>query len=110
MKQKTPKIMTKWNTIEGERLIDAFMVATKRPDIMRLFLDDLMTESELDLCIRRFQAVYMLSIGTPYSYVSSATGLSSATIARISKQMCNRRNGYGEIMFRLYPNGIRYHD
>ncbi len=110
MNQKTPKIITKWNTLEGKQLIDAFMAATKRPDIMRLFLDDLMTESELDLCIRRFQAVHMLSMATPYALVSNVTGLSSATIARISKQICNRRNGYGEIMSMLYPNGIRYFD
>ncbi len=78
--------------------------------MLRLFLDDLLTENEMDLLIRRLQAAYMLSLATPYSFVETSTGLSSSVIARISKQLRDKKGGYCEILRRLYPNGIRYLD
>jgi uncharacterized protein YerC len=109
MRQKTLIKRTKWNTVDGERLIRAFRL-TRTPDMMRLFLDDLLTENEADLCIRRFQAADMLRIGTPYSFIRNSTGLSPNTIAQISKKMRDNRGGYSEILERLHPNGIRYFD
>jgi len=106
---KNARIRTKWDTIDGERLIKVLMM-TETPDMMRLFLDDLLTESEIDLCIRRLQAVYMLSLATPYRFVRNSTGLSPSTISRISKQLIDKRGGYSEALKRLYPNGIRYFD
>ncbi len=104
-----PKVRTKWDSIDGERLIRAFRLA-ETPNILRLFLDDLLTEKELNLFIRRLQAAYLLSLGTPYSFVKISTGLSQTTIARISKQLRDKRAGYNEILIRLNPNGFRYFD
>jgi len=86
------------------------LMLIQTPDMMRLFLDDLLMDSEIDLFTRRLQAADMLYIGTPYRYVRDSMGLSSKIIARISKQMRDKRGGYSEILEKLHPHGIRYFD
>ena len=104
---KTIKISSSWNTLDGQRLSSALMSA-KTPDLMRLFIDDLLTKNELGHCIKRLKAVEMLLMGAPYSVVQTSTGLSSRIVARISKRLQDKRCGYCEIMERLHPNGIRH--
>ena len=98
-----------WNSIDNNRLIKALMVI-RTPDLMRLFLDDLLTKSEIEQCIRRLHAVELILMGAPYVFVRQSTGLGPSTIARISKQLIYKKGGYQEIMDRLHPNGFRYFD
>ncbi len=58
------------------------------------FFRDLLTEAELIEFATRWQAAQMLDKKVSYSAISSKTGLSSTTIARISKWLNNGMDGY----------------
>ncbi len=94
-----------WNTIDSHRLVRAFLAANNA-DQIRNFLNDIMTENELDQMVKRLKAVHMINIGTPYRYVSSEIGLSSATIARLSKKLADKKGGFHEIMKKLRPDEV----
>ena len=64
------------------------------------FLRDLLTEHEIVEFGQRWKAVRMLDAGTPYTEIERTTGLSSRTIARISKWLQQGRGGYGLILER----------
>jgi len=79
-----------WNelldTVDGKRFFDAFELA-HRYGVTRLFLSELFTAKELSRFINRVSAAYWIDMGTPYSEISSQTGMSSKAIAQISKKL-----------------------
>jgi TrpR-related protein YerC/YecD len=86
---------------EYDNLIGAFL-ALNTPNEARRFLVDLMTKKEVDEFSRRFQAARMLSENIPYSEIVKKTGLSSTTIARVSRFLRGKNSGYGTIIDRLH--------
>lgn len=62
---------------------------------------DLMTEAEITEFSNRFCAAQMLSKKLPYSAIEKETGLSSATVARVSKWLNSGKNGYKEVIAKL---------
>jgi len=58
------------------------------------FLLDLMTEKEMLEFSRRFEVAKMLDDGISYSRIEKKTGMSSTTIARISKSLNSDNFGY----------------
>lgn len=80
---------------------------TETSDELENFLDDLLTQSELEMCVKRFSAAYQLSLGIPYSFIQESTGLSSATIAIIAKKFDVKRSGYSQALKRLNPHGSK---
>jgi uncharacterized protein YerC len=98
-----------WNISDKERLIAAFCVAESDEDIA-IFLADLFTAGEIDLCEKRLKAACLIKDGAPYSQIHSITGLSSNTIARISKQLRNKKGGFQRIMELLKQKGPAYFD
>jgi len=103
-----PNSLINWNTINADRLVKAFLIAGNDPDSLRLFLDDLLTKSELEQCIKRMYAANLLVLGTPFKFIVMMTGLSTATITRISRQTRHKNGGYCSTLRKLYPQGIRY--
>ncbi len=99
-----------WNTADANRLVKALLISAKNPDTLRIFIDDLLTKSEIKLCVTRLHAVNLIILGMPYTSIVQLTGLSSTTIARISKQICNKKGGYYNTIQKMYPHGIRYFD
>lgn len=61
---------------------------------MTRFLRDLLTEAELDDIAKRWQAALLLDQGVSYRTIISRTGLSSTTVARISKWLQEGTGGY----------------
>lgn len=98
--------MINWNTTNSNRLIAALM-KTDTPNEMRDFLDDLLTENELETSVKKLTAAYQLSLAIPYSFIRDSTGLSSATIARVAKQLDNKKGGYCKALKRLNPHGSK---
>src|SRR3989344_2470112 len=98
-----------WNYDNNDLLIRAFKLANSEHLIKSLLLD-LLTEGEMKLCVRRLRAAALILDCAPYSHIQSATGLSSTTIARISKQLINKRGGFQEILGKMNPHGRRYSD
>lgn len=69
------------------------------------FLRDLLTEQEILEFGKRWQAAQMLSQKIPYSAIEKKTGLSSTTVARISKWLNRGMGGY-----KLMINRLNHHN
>ncbi|MCB0336152.1 MAG: hypothetical protein KDD62_07590 [Bdellovibrionales bacterium] len=65
------------------------------------FLRDLMTEAEVAEFARRWKAARLLAQGVPYTSIEAETGLSSATIARVSKWLHKGQGGYRVLLKKL---------
>jgi len=58
------------------------------------FMLDLLTEKEILEFSRRFEVAKMLEDGISYAIIEKKTGMSSTTIARISKALNSENMGY----------------
>lgn len=67
----------------------------------RKFFRDLLTEQEILEFARRWHAVIMLDQKIPYVMIEKDTGLSSATIARISRWLYSGKGGYKLMLKKL---------
>lgn len=94
------KNMAKWNTKTTENLLNAIL-ALKNTTEAKKFLRDLLTEQEICEFSRRWQAAQMLSQKIPYAAIEKKTGLSSTTVARISKWLNKGMGGYKLMINRL---------
>lgn len=100
--------MSKADAQKTQDLIEA-VLALKTQDEAKRFLRDLLTEAEITEFGNRFRAAMMLSEKSPYSAIVQATGLSSTTIARVSKWLNQGENGYKTIIARLAKHHTRPH-
>jgi len=91
----------KWTTYQSKVLVQAIL-ALKTPDEARRFLRDLMTKGEIEEFSKRLQAAEMLTQKVPYSIIEEKTGLSSTTVARVSKWLNGKGGGYKTIISRLH--------
>ncbi len=89
-----------WNTKETQQLIAA-VLELRNTDEAKRFLRDLMTEGEIKEFANRLEAAKLLSQDVQYNTITEDTGLSSATIARISKWLKGSLGGYRLILNRL---------
>ena len=90
-----------WKKPENERLVRA-VLALKDAEEVRHFLRDLMTEGEIEEFAKRLKAAEMLQNEIPYSKIVADTGLSSTTVARVSKWLKGKEGGYRRILHRLH--------
>ncbi|MDQ1273347.1 MAG: hypothetical protein QG591_1977 [Planctomycetota bacterium] len=95
--------MNKWNNSKTEDLIKAILVM-ESPKEARMFLRDLLTEKELVEFGNRWRAAKMLNDKITYSEIVKETGLSSTTVARISKWLKGGMGGYGLVLSRICKN------
>jgi TrpR-related protein YerC/YecD len=91
----------KWDSKENKRLIKAIL-SLETPDEVRRFLRDLMTENEIVEFSKRLRAAELLTEKVPYSTIERETGLSSTTVARVSKWLNKGEGGYKKIISRLH--------
>lgn len=74
------------------------------------FFRDLLTESEIAEFTNRWKAAQMLDAKIPYTTIVEETGLSSTTIARISKWLSGDLGGYRKaITKKKQTNQIHHH-
>ena len=90
-----------WKSAENKNLADTFMTLKNRDETAR-FLRDLLTEDEISEFSRRLAAARMLSQKRPYSSIVKTTGLSSTTVARVSKFLKRGAGGYKLVLNRLH--------
>lgn len=84
---------------EIQSLIEAFLSLRNKRECKE-FLRDLLTEAELQEFGLRWKAARMLDAQIPYTEIVKETGLSSTTVARISKWLKNGTGGYKRVMQR----------
>jgi TrpR-related protein YerC/YecD len=89
-----------WNKKENKQLADA-LLSMKNDREMKCFLRDLMTEVEIEEFARRLEAARLLTKNVQYCEIIEKTGLSSTTIARISKWLKGPLGGYRLVLNKL---------
>ena len=76
-----------------ENLYQAIL-SLKNKSEAKKFFRDLLTEQEILEFSKRWQVAQMLENKVPYSFIEKRTGLSSTTIARISRWLNKGKGGY----------------
>ena len=89
-----------WNNRRTDALARAFLTL-KTPTEVKSFFRDLLTEEEIIEFGRRFEVAWMLDANIPYTDITKATGLSSTTIARVSRWLRRGKGGYNLVLKRL---------
>lgn len=99
-----------WKTKENEQLIKA-VLSLKNSNETECFLRDLMTAGEIREFASRLESARLLSRNVRYEDIVKNTGLSSTTVARISKWLNGPIGGYRLILPRLdkKPSNFTYH-
>ena len=98
-----------WNTKENKQLVNAILSLANTDEAER-FLRDLMTAGEIEEFGKRLEAARLLSKEVQYSAIIESTGLSSTTIARISKWLKGSLGGYRLILSRLSNNNLHHNN
>lgn len=95
MKEANQKL---W-TLDAEELLRT-MLSLRTIDEAKMFLRDLLTEGEIQMIVERWRVARLLDEGRSYREISSMTGLSSRTIARISRWLQEGAGGYRALLER----------
>jgi TrpR-related protein YerC/YecD len=89
-----------WKKKENKQFLQA-VLSIKNTDEAERFLRDIMTEGEIREFSNRLEAARMLSKSFKYEDIVKKTGLSSTTVARISKWLNGPLGGYRIVLPRL---------
>lgn len=90
-------MILKKNDKKINELINAILILKTRSEARRFFRD-LLTEKELIEFGNRWKAARMLAERVPYIKIEKETGLSSTTVARVSKWLNRGKGGYKLIL------------
>ena len=93
--------MTAVDMEESHMLVKALLLLRDEDEVRR-FLEDLLTEQEITEFSKRWKAARMLSQKLSYVQIENETGLSSTTIARVSKWLQSGKGGYRLVLNRLH--------
>lgn len=88
------------STTDKNQLYKAILVL-RSEDECKKFLRDLLTEAEINEFSNRWKVARMLNEKIDYETIARKTGMSSTTIARISKWLNNGMGGYKLILKRI---------
>ncbi|HEY4521082.1 MAG TPA: YerC/YecD family TrpR-related protein [Candidatus Paceibacterota bacterium] len=90
-----------WKNPVNRRLVEAILSLGNEGEAER-FLRDLLTENEIEEFARRFQTAELLLENVPYSEIERVSGLSSTTVARVSKWLKGEGGGYRLVISKLH--------
>ena len=92
--------MKKYHTKELDELFEAILALETREECY-LFFEDVCTIKELRDISQRLKTAKMLADGANYAEIGKVTGMSTATISRVSKCLEYGGGGYQTIIDRL---------
>ncbi|MEI6627250.1 MAG: YerC/YecD family TrpR-related protein [bacterium] len=95
-----------WNNKEKQNLIKAILALKTRDEAER-FLRDLLTEGEIEEFSKRLQTAELLNQQVPYSQIEAITGFSSTTVARVSKWLNGKNQGYKTVINKLHHHSAQ---
>ncbi len=96
--------MSKRRNNETDMLFEAIL-SLKSIDECYLFFEDACTIKELKEIAQRFYVARLLDSGSNYQEVNQETGVSTATISRVSKCLNYGDGGYSTVIERLKKEG-----
>lgn len=76
------------------------ILSLKTLDEAKRFFRDLLTEEEIEEFSKRWEVARMLDKNIPYTAIQDKTGLSSTTVARISRWLRKGKGGYRLVLDR----------
>ena len=88
------------HTKDVDMLFDAILSLKDREECYKFFEDALTVREILDIA-QRLRAAEMLKAGKSYNDVCTETGMSTATISRVSKALERGPGGYRLVLERL---------
>lgn len=92
--------MSKWDNPTTKDMFKAILRLRNVKEAKNFFCD-LLTEQEIIEFGKRWQAAKMLSRKVPYTEIEKETGLSSTTVARVSKWLNKGMGGYKSALRKL---------
>ena len=92
--------MEKIHTREVDAFFDAILALNNKEECYRFFEDALTVKEILDIA-QRLKAAKMLKNGKSYTEVIAETGMSTATISRVSKALERGAGGYDLVITRV---------
>ena len=92
--------MSKWQNEETQALFEA-LLSLKNPEEVALFLEDVCTVKEITDMAQRLRVARMLRVKTCYAVINQETGVSTATISRVSRCLDYGPGGYDLVLQRL---------
>ena len=90
-----------WDTKEKQDFLKAIL-SLENKNQAKCFLRDLLTGSEIEEFSKRLLVANLLSSDVQYNTIIEETGLSSTTIARISRWLKRGTGGYKTIISKLH--------
>ncbi len=93
--------MKNWDNKKSEELLKTILRLSNFDDAKNFFRD-LLTEKEIAEFANRWEAAKMLSENEPYLKIQKKTGLSSRTVARVSKWLNSGMGGYKKMIETLH--------
>ena len=95
--------MEKWHTPEVDTLFEAILSLDSVEECYKFFEDACTVKEILDIA-QRLKAAKMLKSGNSYTEVCKETGMSTATISRVSKALEKGEGGYELVIKRTEKN------
>ena len=92
--------MSKWQNEDTQVLFRA-LLSLKTEEEYRLFLEDVCTVKEITDMAQRLKVARLLRAKTSYALINQETGISTATISRVSRCLDYGPGGYDLVLARL---------
>ena len=92
--------MSKWQNEDTQTLFRA-LLSLKTEEECRLFLEDVCTVKEITDMAQRLKVARLLRAKTSYALINRDTGISTATISRVSRCLDYGAGGYDLVLERL---------
>ena len=92
--------MSKWQNEDTQALFEA-LLSLKTTEEFALFLEDVCTVKEITDMAQRLRVARMLRAKTSYAVINQETGVSTATISRVSRCLDYGPGGYDLVLRRL---------
>ena len=92
--------MSKWQNEDTQTLFQA-LLSLNTEEECRLFLEDVCTVKEITDMAQRLKVARLLRAKTSYAVINQETGISTATISRVSRCLNYGSGGYRIALERL---------
>ncbi len=96
--------MANWYNEDVKELFDAILTLESREDCFAFF-SDICTVTEIQSISQRLRVAELLRRGMSYNAITAKTGVSAATISRVSRCLEYGEGGYDLVMERMEEPG-----
>ena len=96
--------MANWYNEDVKELFDAILTLESREDCFAFF-SDICTVTEIQSISQRLRVAELLRKGMSYNAITAKTGVSAATISRVSRCLEYGEGGYDLVMERMEEPG-----